>query len=126
MRPSPRSIVVVTMRQFRRGPTGYAARADADRDVWTAVAVAIIAIAPEPNIDLGHLEVLGLGRNAADNSGAGLSTAAASAVVRAIFIMDSFLDVKRFRASFRFVFTPRSHNGLGQLSRLRCFVAQTP
>jgi hypothetical protein len=33
------------------------------------VAVAIIAIAPELNIDLGYLEVLGLGRNAADKQG---------------------------------------------------------
>ena len=33
------------------------------------MAVAIIAIAPELNIDLGYLEVLGLGRNAADKQG---------------------------------------------------------
>jgi hypothetical protein len=46
---------------------GYAARANADSGVSiTSVAVAIIAITPELNIDLGHLEVLGLGRNAAD------------------------------------------------------------
>jgi hypothetical protein len=35
--------------------------------------------------------------------------------------IDSQLDT-----SFRFVFKPRSHKGLGQLFRLRCFVAQTP
>jgi hypothetical protein len=31
-----------------------------------AVAVITVAIPPELNIDLGHLEVLGLGRDAAD------------------------------------------------------------
>jgi hypothetical protein len=46
---------------------GYAARADADSGVSiTSVAVAIIAIPPDLNIDLGHLEVLRLGRDAAD------------------------------------------------------------
>jgi hypothetical protein len=46
---------------------GHAARADADSGVRiTAVAVAIIAIPPELNIDLSHLKVLGLGRDAAD------------------------------------------------------------
>jgi hypothetical protein len=46
---------------------GYAARTNADSGVSiTSVAVAIIAIPPELNIDLGHLEVLRRGRNAAD------------------------------------------------------------
>jgi hypothetical protein len=41
-------------------PTGYVQRC------WSHLVAAIIAVAPELNIDLGHLEVLGLGRNAAD------------------------------------------------------------
>jgi hypothetical protein len=46
---------------------GYAARANADGGVWiTSMTIAIIAIPPELNIDLGHLEVLCLGRDAAD------------------------------------------------------------
>jgi hypothetical protein len=46
---------------------GYAARANSDSGVSiTSVAVAIIAVPPELNIDLGHLEALGLGRDAAD------------------------------------------------------------
>jgi hypothetical protein len=46
---------------------GYAARANADSGVSiTSVAVAIIPIPPELNIDLGHLEVLGIGRSGAD------------------------------------------------------------
>jgi hypothetical protein len=54
------------------------------------VAVAVIAIPAELNIDLGHPEVLSLSRGAADNNGAGISTAAI-ARVRAIFIMGLLL-----------------------------------
>ena len=46
------------------------------------MAVAIIAIAPELNIDLGYLEVLGLGRNAADKQGGRLGSETTSAEYR--------------------------------------------
>jgi hypothetical protein len=46
---------------------GYAARANSDSGVSiTSVAVAVITVPPELNIDLGHFEVLSLGRDTAD------------------------------------------------------------
>jgi hypothetical protein len=76
-------------------PTGYV------QGCWSHLVAAIIAVAPELNIDLGHLEVLGLGRNAADKQRGRHQHPAASAVVRAIFIVDSCEKVSRF-IPFRF------------------------
>src|SRR5436309_14547289 len=82
--------------------------------------IAIIAIPPELNIDLSHLEVLGLGRSTADKKRGWHQHRSGQRRGKSNLRHGLLLKGCKGFAPHSVSFKPRSHSDLGQLSQARC------